>query len=468
MTAAASGSTLRADVEQACAGLGAGQALAVACSGGRDSIALLQVAAGVAAGRALRVVVLHVHHGLSAHADDWALHVRQVCAAHAAAGYPVVCETVQVEVSRHAGHSLEAEARRARYAALAQMARAAGADRVLLAHHLDDQAETFLLQALRGAGAAGLAAMPDQIEREGLRWIRPWLARPRSLIEAHVQAHALPFIEDDSNADPRHARNRLRLAVMPALREAFAQAPAQLAVAARHAQDARQCLEDMAAIDLQHARVDATPSTALQVPVLQALSPARRRNLLLHWLRTQLAMAVPATLVERLADELPRTGARQWPVPGGVAVLRAHRQHLTCERLASAPLPVTGPVLRVTLVPGPQRMAGWHGVLWVEPVTQAGVELVVLQDVELRPRAGGEQFQCRPGGIARALKKQYQALAVPAWSRGGPLVFAQDQLLFAPGLGMDGRRWAAEGVPAWALRWVPDGLQAPDTGHAVG
>ena len=467
--AAGLGGILRADVEQACDGLSAGQALALACSGGRDSIALLHVAAGVATDRALRLVALHVHHGLSAHADDWARHVRQMCEAQAAAGRPVTFQLARVDLRQQAGQSLEAEARRARYAALARMARAAGIDRVLLAHHLDDQAETFLLQALRGAGAAGLAAMPGRIKRDGLLWIRPWLAQPRSAIEALVHAHALEFVEDDSNGDPRHARNRLRLEVMPALREAFAQAPAQLAVAARHAQDARQCLEDLAAMDLEQIRVDTAPSTALQVPALLALSPARRRNLLLHWLRDRLATAVPSTLVDRLADELPRVVTGQWPVPGGTAVLRVYRQQLSCQPLRhEAVHDTTGPVTRCALAPGPQRIAGWPGVLWVETVAQAGVELQALRDVELRPRAGGERFQRQPGGVARALKKQYQAGAVPAWARGGPLVFAQDRLMFAPGLGVDARRWAPEGQQAWALRWVSDGSQAPDAGGVVG
>jgi tRNA(Ile)-lysidine synthase len=465
---AGSGDALRSAVERACNGLSAGQAVAVACSGGRDSIALLHVAAGIAAEVGGRVVALHVHHGLSVQADDWALHVQQACESHTVAGRPVSFQCDRIDLRLQSGQSLEAEARRARYAALARMAHAAGVDRVLLAHHLDDQAETFLLQALRGAGAAGLAAMPDRIVREGLLWIRPWLSQPRSVIEAHVRVHGLKFIEDDSNCDPRYARNRLRLAVMPALREAFGQAPARLAVAAQRAQDARQCLEDLAVLDLAQACAGSASSVMLQVPALRVLSPARRRNLLLYWLRGQLATAVPATLVDRLADELPHVEAGQWPVPGGTAVLRVYRQQLRCEPLSVPVNDAAAAVVRCRLVPGPQRVAAWLGVLWVEPVARAGVEMWTLQDVELRPRTGGERFQCRPGGVARAIKKQFQAQAVPAWARGGPLVHAQGQVLFVPGLGMDARHWAPEGRPAWALRWVPDGSHGPGAQREVG
>jgi tRNA(Ile)-lysidine synthase len=131
-----------------------------------------------------------------------------------------------------AGESVEALARDQRYAALGRMARAAGATLVLLAHHRRDQAETLLLQALRGGGVAGLAGMPARVERDGLTWARPWLALPRGAIEAYVRRYRLTFVEDDSNADPRFARNRLRHEVWPALAVAFPQAEARLADAA--------------------------------------------------------------------------------------------------------------------------------------------------------------------------------------------------------------------------------------------
>lgn len=202
-------------------------AVAVAYSGGRDSTALLHATARAASqtGGLLCVHALHVHHGLSVHADAWLRHGRETCRRWAARGLPVQFHAERVRVALDGGASIEAAAREARYAALARMARAAGCDTVLLAHHREDQAETVLLQALRGAAAAGLAAMPRGIERDGLTWIRPWLAQPRAAIEAYVRRHRLAWIDDDSNTDTRYARNRLRHEVWPTLLQAFPQAP---------------------------------------------------------------------------------------------------------------------------------------------------------------------------------------------------------------------------------------------------
>src|ERR1700749_4501123 len=152
--------------------------VAVAWSGGRDSVALLHATLAAARGLGTSVVALHVHHGLMADADRWASEVEALCERWNA-GF--ACERLQG--SPQTGESVEAWARRGRYLALARMARDAGASLVLLGHHLHDQAETVLLQALRGAGPAGLAAMPRAVERDGLTWARPWLARTGAEID---------------------------------------------------------------------------------------------------------------------------------------------------------------------------------------------------------------------------------------------------------------------------------------------
>src|SRR3989338_5485517 len=198
--------------------------VAVAFSGGRDSTALLHATAVAARDwPGATVVALHVHHGLSAQADGWPgaglapllaprgwgakadgwqRHAEAACQVWAAEGLPVrlLCRRVRLNLS--VGDSVEAVARAARYTALQEMAREAHADLLLLAHHRQDQAETLLLQALRGGGLAGLAGIPRDVIREGVRWVRPWLDHPRSAIEAYVAAHGLVYIDDDSNADP--------------------------------------------------------------------------------------------------------------------------------------------------------------------------------------------------------------------------------------------------------------------------
>lgn len=290
--------------------------MAVATSGGRDSTALLHATVRAAEGQGIHVVALHVHHGLQQQADEWARHVRQQCRRWGArfrlatlSGQPLPAESV------------EAWARRERYAALAQMATAAECDTVLLAHHRRDQAETVLLQLMRGAGARGLAAMPVTARRQSITWLRPWRDQPRQAIEAYVQRYRLTWVDDDSNDNPRFARNQLRQTVWPALDQAFPGAEAALAFAARRAADEAAVLLEVAALDAQTMVADG----ALLVPLWRKLSPARQVLQLRHVLEHWTGRGAPESLVRRLTDELPRCPAGRWPAPGGQLSLRRGR-----------------------------------------------------------------------------------------------------------------------------------------------
>lgn len=282
--------------------------VAVAFSGGVDSTALLLATARQAGPLGLRVVALHVHHGLMAEADAWALQAGAVCAR---LGIELRVQRLQGGPAK--GDSVEAWARQGRYAALAAMAKLEGATLILLAQHADDQAETVLLQALRGAGPAGLAAMPAQWQDQGLSWARPWLHRRRAELLALVEAEGLPVVQDPSNADPRYARSRLRAQVLPLIEVAFPQAVTVLGAVARHAAQARELADEVAAVDLP-ACCDA--QGRLGYDAWAALTPARRRNALQAWLARQLPAGVPVSLLDRLCCEWQRLG-REWPAPGG-------------------------------------------------------------------------------------------------------------------------------------------------------
>lgn len=294
--------------------------LAVACSGGRDSVALLHATWRAAraladnTGQPCPVHALHVHHGLSRHADDWLAHCAAQCERWRTEGADLQFHARHLHLKPEVGDSIEALARQGRYAALADMAHEAGCDTVLLAHHREDQAETFLLQALRGAGAAGLASMPASIVRDGVTWRRPWLQHARAAIDAYVAHHRLQHIDDDSNADPRYARNRLRLQVWPVLTAAFPQAPQVLGRAAEHAQDAAECLQALAEMDL--ARVAVDDGDGLDAAAAVSLGGARLRNLLHLWWRRTTGVALRASWLDRLSRELPRCIEARWPVPG--------------------------------------------------------------------------------------------------------------------------------------------------------
>ncbi len=421
-------------------------AVAVAVSGGRDSTALLHATAHAAAGLGVVVHALHVHHGLQPEADDWLAHLRAQCRRWAARGLPLHFHARRLAGTPGAGDSVEAWARNGRYIALAEMARAAGCSLVLLAHHRRDQAETLLLQALRGGGPAGLAAMPGSALRGGITWARPWLGQPRDHIDSYLRRHRLRHVDDPSNHDPRHARNRLRSALWPALLAAFPDAEAGLQAAALRSAEAAACLAELAAADMRTAVVGG----ALQTDAWLCLSAARRGNLLRCWL------GGPESLVQRLLLELPRLRSGRWPVPNGE--LRLHAGQL-CRAAMAAPAPAREPAgqpLALDLSqPGQHRLAGWGGSLLVEPVASGGLSSSRLRRALLRPREGAEQFQLGPRSMARSLKKQYQALGVAPWDRGGPLVFDGATLLFVPGLGVDARCVAAAGETQLGLRWLP-------------
>ena len=442
---------------------GAPRRVAVAASGGRDSTALLHCVARQAQALGIGVVALHVHHGLMPQADAW---LTQVKGQAKRWGADFLAQRLASRPA--AGESIEAWARRERYRALADMALAQQCSVVLLAHHRRDQAETWLLQALRGAGAAGLSAMPSEARRNGLLWCRPWLKQPRESIEAYVRRHRLRCVEDSSNTDPRFARNRLRLQVWPALTQAFGDAETSLAAAAVQAQEARTLALEVAAVDLAAPCVWA--DGALHVPAWLQLSPARRVNALRVWLHQGLGQGVPASLVQRLMVELLRPmqgGAARttgrWPALG--QELQLHRQVLRVVP-ATPPRAPTAATLPVNTLPAQDAInlarAGrwpaqpWAGAFEVRRVRTGGVPAQLLQSVHLRQRVGGERFAARPGAVPRSLKKQYQAAGISPWQRQGPLLWTGDgRLLFVPGLGIHAACLAGPGESQFSLRWLP-------------
>lgn len=422
-------------------------AVAVAVSGGLDSTALLHCTARMAARVGVQVHALHVHHGLQPEADAWMAQVAAQCRRWRAGGSPITFHGHRVLERPAAGDSVEAWARRVRYRALAEMALQAGCPLVLLAHHRQDQAETVLLQALRGAGAAGLSAMPATARRAGLTWARPWLDHPREAIAAYARRWRLRFVDDPSNTDERHARSRLRQRVWPVLHAAFGDADLSLAAVARRAQEARVILDEVAAADL--ARVCRGP--VLQLGDWQMLAPARRANVLRHWLAAGRSGAVPESLVQRLLAELPGRRAGRWPAGPDWLCLHDGGLHRVAEAPAMSPATLCVDLSR----PGDHALSPWPGTLQVRLVADGGLPAALLQHVELRPRSGGEQFQSHAAGVPRSLKKQFQDRGVPAWQRDGPLLWAGGRLLFVPGLGADARAQALPGTPRVELRHQP-------------
>jgi tRNA(Ile)-lysidine synthase len=426
------------------------QHLAVAASGGMDSTALLHCVLRQSAGTDVVVHVLHVQHGLHPDAERWLQQLAGQCRRWRRRGHGVEFHAHRVSSAPAAGDSVEAWARRVRYQALADMAREAACSVVLLAQHRRDQAETVMLQALRGAGPAGLAAMPGEVHRDGLIWLRPWLDQPHAAIAAYTRRWKLHFVADPANEDDRYLRSRLRQRVWPTLLQQLPEVEQALAAVARRAHEARQVLDEVAAADAVVVGSD----PGLRRAAWLGLSPARRANVLRHWLSRQADQAVPETLVQRLLHELPQARACQWPWGTGSLVL--HRGVLLL-RPAVGPRPdkptlhrVTGPKSIDLSQPGLYPLHPWPGVLRVSPLppaSKAGLPAQWLRQAQLVERQGGEQFQRHLGGPPRSLKKQFQAQDVPRWQRDVPLVVVAGQLVFVPGLGVDARAAAMPGSP---------------------
>lgn len=244
---------------------------AVAYSGGADSTALLLAAHALWPGR---VQAFHIHHGLQAAADGFVDHAEQACAA-----LGVALHVDRVQAGHSPGQSPEDAARQARYAALARMAHAYGAACVLLGQHAQDQVETVLLALTRGGGVAGLAGMPEVMERHGVRFGRPLLQTDGRELREQLDAQGVPYLNDPTNADERYTRNRIRARVLPPLLEAFPTSLDTFSRSARLAAQAMMVLQDVARQDLQ--AVGEPPV----IRRLQALSRERQANVLRHWLQ---------------------------------------------------------------------------------------------------------------------------------------------------------------------------------------
>jgi tRNA(Ile)-lysidine synthase len=428
--------------------------IAVAFSGGVDSSVLLDAAVRVAG--ASRCVALHVHHGLSPHADAWLAHCQAFAQERG-----VEFDARRVEVSRASGVSIEAAARDARYRALDAMCAARGIHTLWLAQHADDQAETVLLQLLRGAGLAGLAAMAPEFTAAGAcaARVRPLLHVLRAQLEHYASARALHWIDDESNADTRYARNALRHEVTPALAVHFPGFRDALARTAAHAASAQRLLDALARIDMDAASTD--EGRALSHDALLALDDDRALNLMRYWMRT---LGLTAASSARLSDalrQLREVGAagdgHRLRVDHAGQALRSYRGLVyweagdsseTADETALAAREISELAWQGESI---WRLPQWRGTfvfaLEEHGAGKAGADAndTIPCDVlrrgplSARSRSGGERMRTSdaPGAPTRTLKNLFQEHGIPAWKRDVPLLYIGDELLFVPLLGVN-------------------------------
>ena len=373
--------------------------LLLGLSGGLDSCALLHALAQDASTRSAGLRAIHVHHGLQADADLWASHCERFCNA-----LDISLTITRVKVPCNSAEGLEAAARKVRYSAFE--AALTGNEILATAHHRDDQAETFLLRALRGSGPDGLAAMRRWRNFATSQHWRPLLDTPRSDLLAYAQQHGLSWLDDPSNADPRHDRNFLRLRILPLLRERWPQTDAAFTRSAILNADAAKLLghEDARAL----ARCRSTDAPALSVRSLLALSAPRRARVLRHWIDTLGLPPLPGEGVAQIeSDLLPaRNDARARFVWRGVVIQR-WRDLLHAQALRP-PLPANW-------------CMDWDGGT---PLSLPGGGALELEGAAGFPspcqvfaRQGGERILLPGRAHSHALKNVLQTLGVPPWER---------------------------------------------------
>jgi tRNA(Ile)-lysidine synthase len=429
-----------------------GARLALGLSGGLDSVVLLDVLRRLELPLGFRLSCVHVNHGISPNARRWAAFCARRCKRHA---IPLAIHQVDIEPYRAEG--LEAAARRARYRVYAAQA----ADFIVLAQHLDDQAETVLLQLLRGAGVKGGAAMPLLRQQHGGNHagpapalLRPMLALARTEIEAYARANKITWVEDESNADTRRDRNFLRHRVLPVIAQAIPGYRTTLARAAGHLAEASLMLDELALADAKLA----VSGNRLPVVELRRLGVPRAKNLL-RWLLQQQDQAAPE------ADRL-QEGLRQLFEAGDDAAVRVALG--ACELRRFAGHAYLLPALPA--VPVQFRREWDGGRTWPLPELGGALQFsrcqgaglsrarVRAQGLSLGLRQGGEKIRLQAQRATRSLKNLLQEARMPPWERERlPLIYCADTLVAVPGLGVASGWQAGADEPGWLISWRSQG-----------
>jgi tRNA(Ile)-lysidine synthase len=401
--------------------------MTVALSGGIDSVVLLHLLHKLQKRQNFTLKASHVHHGLSKNADKWVKFCEKLCTK-----LSVPLDVHYIKLPQKKSLGIEGEARQLRYEKLLQ----SQTDLVVLAHHEDDQAETFLLQLIRGAGVKGLSSMAnfDAIRR---LW-RPLLNASRIDIERYAKKHQLKWIEDESNLNTDFDRNFMRSKVLPLLKNRFNHIIKVISRSSAHLAEAQHLLDDLAKNDLKSYLKSKNYKHKLQVKTLKKLSNIRAKNVLRYWLELNHQL-MPST---DLLDELLRQ------------VLTA-KKDATIKIQLSKDYEICRYKDEIYIVQkNPQRQKNYE-IIWdgeseillpngtqlnFKKVKGRGINFKFLnyQKLIIRNRQGGEFFKPEAKRPTKKIKQLLQESDLPPWQREClPLIFIGDELAFVPNFGID-------------------------------
>ncbi len=433
-----------------------GDRLVAGLSGGIDSVVMLDALCRSASKLRFELAALHVNHQINPAAAKWA----RFCGAYCRK-LGVALTVVKVNVAREA--SLEAAARKARYAAFAQLP----ADFVALGHNLDDQAETVLLQLLRGAGVKGVSAMPalrgpaiGQVTEEAnplalhASRLAPLILRPlldvsRAEIETYARERGLKWVEDDSNADTAFDRNFLRQRLLPLLAERYPAYRKTLARAARNFAEASGLLDELARLDAPGAEPH------MKIASLRELTTARAKNALRYFLALHGVKMPSEVRLTECVRQVQEARATSITIDLGEHQLRRFGGELRIVSKTTKPEAAFSREWQ-----GEARMAlpEFGATLVMKKCRGPGMSLAKLQaaPVTVRARTGGERLRPDAKRPRRSLKNLLQEARLPPWMRSRvPLLFCGDTLVYVPGIGIDSSFAAQHGEPAIAPGWEP-------------
>ncbi|MDG1250290.1 MAG: tRNA lysidine(34) synthetase TilS [Gammaproteobacteria bacterium] len=401
--------------------------LCVAFSGGLDSTVLLHALVQQVTDRPLRA--LHINHQLQDGADDWQAHCRRFCQDHA-----VSFQAIRVATEAFQDLGIEGAARAARYQAFSE--NLGRNEWLLTAHHADDQVETMLLALMRGSGASGLAACAPQRPLGQGQLIRPLLDISRQQLQQYAEQHQLSWIDDPSNQSLVFDRNYLRHQVVPQLAVRWPQLNTTISRSIAWQSEQSQLLADLAASDLMQLDLDVvstygslgSPVSTLDCNQLLALSPVRQRNVLRYWISSKGFVLPSAAVLEQIRTAVLSSGSETSPrVQWGEAEIRCYRQQLylqtpLAEHDASQCLSWN---LQQDL-----NLPSLGIVLTSADLSQQGLKLPQVTQVQVRFRSGGESIRVSKRACSKDLKGVFQEFGLPPWLRDRiPLIFYQDELI---------------------------------------
>jgi len=403
------------------------KSMTVALSGGVDSVVLLHLLHQLQKTHHFTLKASHVHHGLSKNADKWVKFCEKLCTK---LSVPLNVHYIKLPQKKSLG--IEGEARRLRYEKLLQ----SKTDLVVLAHHEDDQAETFLLQLIRGAGVKGLSSMAHFDDSRRL-W-RPLLNTSRTDIESYAKKHQLKWIEDESNQNIDFDRNFIRSKVLPILKNRFHHIIKVISRSSSHLAEAQNLLDDLAKLDLKNCLKSNNYKHKLQVKTLDKFSTSRAKNILRYWLEINNQLMPSKDLLDELLRQV-LTAKKDATIK--IQLSRDFEIRRYKDEIYIVKKNLKGQKNYEIVWKGESKILLPNGTqLNFKKVKGRGINFKFLdnQKLKIRNRQGGEFFKPDSKRPTKKIKQLLQESDLPPWEREFfPIIFVDDELAFVPNFGID-------------------------------